>query len=33
MNVIDLTKEHQELYFVCLEDWSEDMVRGYETSR
>ncbi|MBN1291763.1 MAG: hypothetical protein JXB48_07975 [Candidatus Latescibacteria bacterium] len=25
MQVIDLTKEHEQLYFVCLEDWSEDM--------
>lgn len=25
MKVIDLTKEHEPLYFVCLEDWSEEM--------
>lgn len=23
--IIDLTPEHKELYFVCLEDWSDDM--------
>jgi GNAT superfamily N-acetyltransferase len=25
MKIIDLTKEYEPLYFVCLEDWSEDM--------
>jgi len=25
MRVIDLTEEHERLYFVCLEDWSEEM--------
>jgi len=25
MRIIDLSKEHEELYFVCLEDWSEEM--------
>lgn len=25
MKIIDLTKEHEELYFVCLEDWSDEM--------
>jgi hypothetical protein len=25
MKIIDLTPEHEELFFVCLEDWSEDM--------
>ncbi len=25
MKIIDLDKEHEELYFVCLEDWSEEM--------
>jgi len=25
MKVIDLTEEHEALYFVCLEDWSEEM--------
>lgn len=25
MRVIDLTREHEQLYFVCLEDWSEEM--------
>ena len=25
MKVIDLTEEHKELYFVCLEDWSKEL--------
>lgn len=25
MNIVDLPKEHEQLYFVCLEDWSEEM--------
>ncbi len=25
MKVIDLTSEHEQLYFVCLEDWSEEI--------
>jgi GNAT superfamily N-acetyltransferase len=25
MRVIDLTEEHERLYFVCLEDWCEEM--------
>lgn len=25
MKVIDLAEEYKELYFVCLEDWSEEM--------
>ena len=25
MNVIDLTDEHRQLYFMCLEDWSEEI--------
>ena len=25
MKVIDLTDEHKQLYFVCLEDWCEEM--------
>ena len=25
MKVIDLTEDHEQLYFVCLEDWSEEM--------
>ena len=25
MNVIDLADDHQQLYFMCLEDWSEEM--------
>lgn len=25
MEIIDLAKEHEQLYFVCLEDWSDEM--------
>ena len=25
MKIIDLTDEYQQLYFVCLEDWSEEI--------
>ena len=25
MEVVDLTEEHEQLYFVCLEDWSDEM--------
>ena len=25
MKITDLTKEHEDLYMVCLEDWSDDM--------
>lgn len=25
MKITDLTEEHQKLYFVCLEDWSDEM--------
>jgi len=25
MNVIDLTDDHLQLYFMCLEDWSEEI--------
>jgi hypothetical protein len=25
MKVIDLADEHKQLYFVCFEDWSEEM--------
>ncbi|MFB0515145.1 MAG: GNAT family N-acetyltransferase [Candidatus Neomarinimicrobiota bacterium] len=25
MNIVDLTVEHENLYFVCLEDWSDEM--------
>jgi GNAT superfamily N-acetyltransferase len=28
MQVIDLTPEHHELYFQCLEDWSDEMQEG-----
>jgi len=25
MQIIDLTDEHKNLYYMCLEDWSEDI--------
>jgi len=25
MKIVDMTDEHRELYFVCLEDWSDEM--------
>ncbi|UCG68991.1 MAG: hypothetical protein JSV09_14585 [Thermoplasmata archaeon] len=25
MEVIDLSKEHEQLFFLCLEDWSDEM--------
>ena len=25
MNVIDLADDHMQLYFMCLEDWSEEI--------
>ncbi|NOY05387.1 MAG: hypothetical protein GXO82_01945, partial [Chlorobi bacterium] len=25
MDIIDLTEEHHDTYYVCLEDWSEEM--------
>ena len=25
MTIIDLTPEHEKLYFMCLEDWSDEM--------
>ncbi len=28
MKVIDLTGDYKQLYFVCLEDWSEEMKEG-----
>ena len=28
MNVIDLNEEHESIYFVCLEDWSDDMKKA-----
>ena len=28
MQIIDLTTEHESLYFHCLEDWSEDIKEG-----
>ncbi|MBI2850601.1 MAG: GNAT family N-acetyltransferase [Chloroflexi bacterium] len=28
MKIIDLPEEHEKTYFVCLEDWSEDMKEG-----
>jgi len=30
MKVIDLTDEHKQLYFMCLEDWSEEMKEAGE---
>jgi N-acetylglutamate synthase-like GNAT family acetyltransferase len=28
MNIFDLTPEHEQLYFVCLEDWSDEMAEA-----
>jgi GNAT superfamily N-acetyltransferase len=28
MDIIDLSKDHQQLYFLCLEDWSEEVKEG-----
>ena len=28
MTIIDLTDEHKSLYFVCLEDWSDEMTEA-----
>lgn len=28
MKIIDLTKEHKQLYFECLEDWSHEIKEG-----
>ena len=25
MKIIDLSKKHEQLYFKCLEDWSDEM--------
>lgn len=33
MRVIDLTPEHEKLYFVCLEDWSEEMKEAGDHKR
>jgi len=33
MKVIDLPKEYEELYFVCLEDWSEEVKEGVGRKR
>jgi hypothetical protein len=33
MRIIDLTENHQDTYFVCLEDWSEPIVRAIELKR
>ncbi|HEY4788956.1 MAG TPA: GNAT family N-acetyltransferase [Bacteroidales bacterium] len=30
MKIIDLTQEHENLYFCCLEDWSEEMKEAGE---
>lgn len=29
MHVIDLTDEHRDIYFMCLEEWSDDVKEGY----
>lgn len=28
MKIVDLTEEHRPLYFVCLEDWSEEIIEA-----
>jgi len=28
LRIVDLTKEHEQLYFTCLEDWSEEILEG-----
>ncbi len=28
MRIVDLTEEHEQLYFACLEDWSKEIVEG-----
>ncbi len=33
MEVVDLAPEHKPLYFVCLEDWSEEMVEAGDHKR
>jgi len=33
MQVVDLSEEHRELYFVCLEDWSEELKEGVGRKR
>ncbi len=33
MKIIDLDKKHEELYFVCLEDWSEEMKEAGDHKR
>ena len=31
MKIIDLAEEHKQSYFVCLEDWSEEMKEASAT--
>jgi len=33
MNIIDLTDEYSQLYFVCLEDWSDEMKEAGDHKR
>jgi GNAT superfamily N-acetyltransferase len=33
MQVVDLSEEHKELYFICLEDWSEEVKEGVGRKR
>ncbi len=33
MRIIDLTDEHKDTYFVCLEEWSEPIVRAIDLKR
>ncbi|MBN2541624.1 hypothetical protein JXI42_02055 [bacterium] len=33
MNIIDLAEAHEPLYFVCLEDWSEQMKEAGDHKR
>lgn len=33
MQIIDLSPEYEELYFVCLEDWSDEIKEGAERKR
>ena len=27
MKIVDLTEQHRDLYYVCLEDWSDEMIQ------
>lgn len=33
MKVVDLPEEQEELYFICLEDWSDEVKEGVERKR